>query len=199
MPPSCDESSRAGRLCGLVEQTDGLQCKSDVVPASTFYKDNLGNISSFFFSFATSPGFLWKVQPQAYGLTGRFWSHFIPSRCASRAVSFTCLYIGAFFAHATFLRRQRDRSSMSGLAGLLSGWVPPVIRQSVIGREGRRRYVLCYFTLNCTWLGGPFYRSCLHGRCAHLTSPMGCRPVCTNQSGSPRDPRVTSAEGSRDR
>ena len=79
-PPSCDESSRAGRLFGLVELTDGFQCKSDVVPASPFYKDNLGNISSCFFFLvrATSPGLLRKVQPQAYGLTGRFSSQFCP-------------------------------------------------------------------------------------------------------------------------
>ena len=62
-----------------------------------------------------------------------------------RSLSHACTP-ARFFAHATFLRRQRERSSLSGLAGLLSGWVPPVIRQSVFGTlEGRRRYVLGFF------------------------------------------------------
>ena len=100
-----------------------------------------------------------------------------------RSLSHACTP-ARFFAHATFLRRQRERSSISGLAGLLSGWVPPVIRQSVFGTlEGPRRCVLGYFTVTFSCLSGPFYRSCLHGRCAHLTSPMGCRPVCDQPVG----------------
>ena len=141
--------------------------KSDIVLAFHVYKENIGKVSvcCFLFVRATSPGYLWKVHSQAYGLTGRFSSQFIPCCRASRAVSFTCFYVSAFFAHATLLRRQRERSSLSSLADLLSSSVPPVIRQSVFGTwDGRRPCVVCSFTTSGTWLGGPFYRSCLHGR-----------------------------------
>ena len=98
-PPSFDESSRAGRLCCLVEQTDDFQCKGDIVLAFFFTRTISATFPSvFFFSFTRRRrDFLGRCSIK------RTASQEGSGRTLSRASVppgrslFTCFYVGAFF------------------------------------------------------------------------------------------------------